>query len=191
MVLIVSTAVVAAVLAVLVAQVLPMKYDASLSLNIVRVHREETPDYQYDGFYAIQASDLFAETLMSWFQTPSIEREIFQQGGLPDTVSGLSTYAGRFRAKKLSSQNIGIRFASKTEKEAKQLSTALVSVVSKHAGESLQTVKNEPVFEIKPTDTVIMKRQYDVVLTLIAGFLTGLLVGIFWVLGRHYYRKET
>ena len=49
-----------------------------------------------------------------------------------DAIASLSDFAGAFKAKKLSSQNITVKFSSKTEEEAKILSSSLVSVVGKN-----------------------------------------------------------
>ena len=78
---IIAIALVVGILSVLIAQFLPAKYDASVALNVIRVNREETGDYQYDGFYAIQASNLFAETIVSWLETPAVVKEIYEQSG--------------------------------------------------------------------------------------------------------------
>src|SRR3972149_9344829 len=115
---IIAIALVVGISAVLIAKFLPVKYDASVALNVIRVNREETGDYQYDGFYAIQASNLFAETIVSWLETPAVGKEIYEPSGKKDAVSGLSSLAGAFKTKKLSSQNITVEFSSKTEKEA-------------------------------------------------------------------------
>lgn len=188
--LVVGTAVIVAMLAVAFVQVLPVKYDASMDLSILRVNREETADYQYDGYYAIQASDLFSETIISWLQTPSVVGKIYDESGVTQSTTGVSLFTGKFRAKKLSSQNISVRFSANTEDEAKKLAEALGSVVNQKAESSLQTSKSKPLFEIRPSDPVVGIRQYDPLITFAAGFATGLLLGVLWVLGARYMKEE-
>ena len=50
----------------------PAYYDTSLAFSINRINLQTTENYQYDGYYAIQASDLFSQTVMSWMMTPSV-----------------------------------------------------------------------------------------------------------------------
>lgn len=187
---IIATALIAGILAVLIAQFLPAKYDASVALNVIRVNREETGDYQYDGFYAIQASNLFAETIVSWLQTPAVFKEIYEQSGKKDAVSSLSDFAGAFKSKKMSSQNIVVKFSSKTEEEAKTLALSLASVIEKKSRESLETAKKEAVFEIKSADSVIIKRSYDAAMIFFAGLITGLALGVLRALGKNYFYEN-
>ena len=187
---IIAIALVVGISAVLIAKFLPVKYDASVALNVIRVNREETGDYQYDGFYAIQASNLFAETIVSWLETPAVVKEIYEQSGKKDAVLSLSDFAGAFKAKKLSSQNITVKFSSKTEEEAKMLASSLVSVVAKKSQASLETSKKEAVFEIKSADPVIVKRTYDAAITFFAGLITGLALGILWAAGKNYFYEN-
>ena len=184
---IISIAIIVAIASVLIIKALPQKFDASVSLNIARVNREETPDYQYDGFYAIQASNLFADTVISWLETPATVREIYQQSGVDTNAMSLSAFSSRFSAKKMSSQNVVVRFSSKNEQEMKKMSASLVSIISKKAQDSLQTAKNQPVFELKAADPLIVRREYDAALVALAGFLTGLVLGVLWALGKNYF----
>lgn len=189
-IIIIAIALIVGILSVLIANLLPAKYDASVALSVIRVNREETSDYQYDGFYAIQASNLFAETIVSWLETPAVVREIYEQSGKKDAVASLSDFAGAFKAKKLSSQNITVKFSSKTEEEAKTLASSLVSVVEKKSQTSLETSKKESVFEIKSADPVIVKRAYDAAITFFAGLITGLALGILWAMGKNYFYEN-
>ena len=187
---IIAIALIVGILSVLIAQFLPTKYDASVALNVIRVNREETSDYQYDGFYAIQASNLFAETIVSWLETPAVVKEIYEQSGKKGAISGLSSLAGAFKTKKLSSQNIIVKFSSKTEEEAKTLASSLVSVIEKKAQSSLETSKKEAVFEVKSDDPVIIKRAYGAAITFFAGLITGLAFGILRATGKNYFYEN-
>lgn len=187
---IIAIALIVGVLSALIMQIMPVKYDASVALNVIRVNREETVDYQYDGFYAIQASNLFAETIVSWLETPAVVKEIYEQSGKKSTVASLSDFAGAFKAKKLSSQNITVKFSSKTEEEARTLASSLVSVIEKKSQASLETSKKESVFEIKSADPVIVKRIYGAAITFFAGLITGLALGILWATGKNYFYEN-
>lgn len=45
--------------------------------------RETPPEYTFDGFYALQATDLFTTTLASFLQTPDFIVDAYQTADLP------------------------------------------------------------------------------------------------------------
>jgi len=100
-----STVFVGAMLGALVAVILascsPGSARVSLAFTIAEQQRQDTPDYSYDGYYSIRASELVADSLMSWLSTPSVIKDIYTSAGLPITDAQAFAKAGRaFRAKK-------------------------------------------------------------------------------------------
>ena len=69
--------VLATILSFVFAYFKPVNFDTSISFSINRINKQKTEEYQYDDYYAIQASDLFSQTVMSWFLTPSVLLEIY------------------------------------------------------------------------------------------------------------------
>src|SRR3990167_294282 len=88
----------------------PISYDTSLAFTINRINKQETAEYQFDGYYAIQASDLFSQTVMSWLMTPSVLLEIYQQAGIDPKISSLEEISSRFKTRQYSPQNIVVRY---------------------------------------------------------------------------------
>jgi hypothetical protein len=78
----------------------------SVSFAVNRINSQSTAEYQYDGYYALQAADLFAQTVVSWFSTPSVLREVYDQASMDPEITTVSSLANRFKVKKYSAQNI-------------------------------------------------------------------------------------
>src|SRR5690349_13578069 len=71
-----------AVLGVALASAAPPRVKASLALTVAQQSHQETADYAYDGYYALRASELVSDTIISWLSTPSVVKEIHAAAGL-------------------------------------------------------------------------------------------------------------
>lgn len=166
----------------------PESFRASLSLSINRIHRQETPDYQYDGYYAIQASDLVAQTVVSWMATPSMLREVYTQAGLDPGDESLDAFKGRFRTRKFSAQNIVVEFTEGTRANAEKVAAALVAVIQERNQALNRSAEGEALFEVAGSTPVIVPAKPNTPLLAVLGAVTGLLlaaalVGVQYVWG--------
>ena len=155
----------------------PVMFDASLSFTINRTNRQETAEYQYDGYYAIQASDLFSQTVVSWMMTPSVLLEIYQKAGIDPEVTTLNEISSRFKVKKYSSQNIVVLFTERDRQTSEQLSLAITEVVEKMARESNQSAESKSLFEVVGNKPVIVETSQNVLLNALVGLLAGVIAG--------------
>jgi capsular polysaccharide biosynthesis protein len=150
------------------------KFVTSLSITVDRANRQTSAEYQYDGYYAIQASDLFSQTILSWFLTPSTLLEFYQRAGLDANIESLGGLIGRFRARKISAQNITVQFSEPERARAEALAQAIGDVV-KERGESLnQDSEGQALFEVTPANPVIVETKPNVLLATAAAFLASL-----------------
>jgi len=76
-------------------------FDVSLSLSVAPQEREQTQDYQYDGYYALQAADIFSDTVASFFQSPENVVEIYKKAELPLPSEDFKILKKIFTAKKI------------------------------------------------------------------------------------------
>lgn len=155
----------------------PVSYDASISFSINRINRQETTEYQYDGYYAIQASDLFSQTVMSWFMTPSVLLEIYDYAQIDPQIKSLTDLTSRFKTKKYSPQNIVVKYSERDEDTASKIADAIVSVVEQKAAVANQTSDQKALFDVQGAKPVIVKNEPIIWLNTIVGFLAGLLFG--------------
>ncbi len=168
---------VTATVAIVAARAQP-KYVTSLSIAVNRVNVQETPDYQFDGYYAIQASDLFSQTLLSWFLTPSVLVEFYDHAGLDPQMTTLHEVVSRFRARKFAAQNIVIQFTEQTEERARKLAAAITEVVQERSRSLEKSPQGTATFDVVPAQPVIVAVKPDVLLALLAAFVSSILLGV-------------
>lgn len=158
--------------------VMPQVYDASVSFDVQRINKQSTQEYQFDGYYEIQASDLFSQTVISWFLTPSVLSEMYDRAGIDSQIQNISEYARRFSAKKYSPQNIVVTFQEKTESRAQKLAGAVVEVVEGRSQELNKTQDNRALFLIQGATPVIAEHEYPISLYGSIGAVAGALLGL-------------
>jgi len=168
----------------------PVTYDTSISFQINRINKQETVDYQYDGYYAIQASDLFSQTVMSWFKTPSVLLEIYDQAGIDPRINSMERFTSRFKTKQYSPQNVVIRFKENDKVTAEKISQAIVDIIPEKASQSNQTSEQEAFFEVIGAKPVIVENKPLVWLVTILGFVGGLVGSIILIYIIRYFREE-
>jgi len=186
--LIVTMVVVATLTTYLVASTRPVQSGVSTSFAVNRVNREITPDYQFDGYYALQAADLFAQTVVSWFSTPAILQEIYQEANLDPASKSIDTLPSRFHVKKYSAQNIVVRFTERTPQRAEQVAVAMNTVLTERTEQLNQTADNKSLFALVATKPVVADAKPNPWLFSAAAAVVGLGLALLTAAGRQYLR---
>ncbi|MBI2426661.1 MAG: hypothetical protein HYV34_02335, partial [Candidatus Kerfeldbacteria bacterium] len=110
----------------------PTTWDTSVSLRVNRINKQQTQYYD-DSYFAIQASDLFSQTVMSWFLTPSVLLGIYTTADVDPQVESLDRFPERFKVKKYSPQNIVVRFQERDKATADKIARAIPTVIGAKA----------------------------------------------------------
>ncbi len=184
-----SIVLVATVAAYVVTATQPVRTGVSVSYAVNRVNKEATPDYQYDGYYALQATDLFAQTVVSWFSTPSVLQEMYGRANLDSEIQSVDSLPSRFRVKKYSAQNIVVRFTERDEARAQALVRGMAGVMGERTSQLNRSADNKSIFEVVGSTPVIAPAQPNPWLyagaVLVLSFGLALLVAA----ARHYLRQ--
>lgn len=154
---------------------LPAKHDANFSFTVD--HRElQTPDaYAYDGYYALRATEIFTDTVVSWFKTPSIIKEIREDAivnygkMLPDELN--------FRVKKFSGQNILISISDSDPARAHALSTSAIAVVTTHVEGLNKSDDGKSLFVLNASEPLITQKHFPPARAGLIGLALGLVGG--------------
>lgn len=170
---------VAALVAVIAVATRPKRLEASLAFAVNRINREPTADYQFDGYYALQAADLYAQTVVSWFATPAVVRDIYATAGLEPDLTSQSAFASKFRTKRYSAQNIVVRFSESDVERARKLASAVTDTLRKRTATLNETADRKAIFEIVASDPVVTERRPPVATAAAVAALGGFLVGVF------------
>lgn len=186
--LIVAIMVIASVTTFVVTASKPVRYAATESFAVNRINSEATPDYQYDGYYALQAVDLFSKTVVSWFDTPSTISAMYAAAELDPEMTSLDSLPSRFQVKAHSPQNIVVRLTERTEERASKLIAGVKTVLQERSKTINQDPVGRPLFEIQGSAAVVAPTQPNpwvfAVVALVLSFGLGLLVAA----ARHFLR---
>lgn len=175
--------------AIAVAATRPERSGVSVSFAINRINKESTSQYQYDGYYALQASDLFAQTVVSWFSTPSVLREVYQQANIDPEIQSVNSLPARFSVRKYSAQNIVVRYTETNNDRATKVADGMKMLMESKAAKLNQTSDGKALFEIVAGAPVIAPAKANVPLVAAVALVLSLALGLFVAAARHYLRS--
>jgi len=156
------------------------KYKVSLAFTVNVSNRQETPDYQFDGYYSIHSSELFSMTIISWFLTPSVLVEIYEDAGVAPNITTLEELTGRFKTKQYSSQNFVVLFKELDQPTAEKLSSSIIKIVEAKAADLNKDATDNSIFEVRGSSPVIVEAKLATWLIGLVAFLASLLFS--WIL---------
>jgi capsular polysaccharide biosynthesis protein len=168
----------------------PITYDTSISFAINRINKEKTSDYQYDGYYAIQASDLFSQTVVSWLSTPSVLLEIYDNAKIDPQISSIDKFSSRFKTKKYSPQNIVVRFNERDRVTSEKIAKSIQDVLSDKVSKLNQNPENKALFELASSSPVIVEKKPEIILLTIIGLISGFIFALLLTYIINYFKKE-
>lgn len=164
----------------------PVSYDNDLMILISRNGTQATADYKYDGYYAVQASDVFADNISQWLVNASVAGEVYSRAGIKSDFANFKQLSKRFKAKKLSSQYVEVTYATKDEESAKKIAHAMVDILQEKT-DSLNKASNEEIsFKVIYNDPLTIKSENNIWWNNLYALFGGLFMGVFLALGKNY-----
>ena len=185
--LIIIISIITAVSAFLFSAMEPAAYETSISLAINKNKTQNTDDFKYDGYYALQTSEMLADTIVEWTKSPTIVDSVYQKAGVNQNFKNIKSYTKKFTAKKMSSQHVEVKFKSDTKENAEKISSAIVEIISDKTKTLEENSGEEIAFSVSSENPVIVENKPDAFLNLFIGLISGLFLGIFVVFGRRYF----
>ncbi|GEM_PF-3241673 len=186
--LIIIVAVLVTVLAVVATALLPEKQSVSLSISVDVSDQQDTPDYKFSRYYGAEASEKFATTVASWFQSPEIVQRIFERAELDPGTTSLSKLAKIFDSEPLSAQNVEVDFTTGSTEEAEKLLSAIDEVVA----EKTATLNgdNEAVFVASLADPIIVTKEKNLLVNGVVGLIVGIIIGLVLAAAVEYWQSD-
>lgn len=153
----------------------PKSTSVSLAFTVDQRKRQATAEYAYDGYYALKAAELFTDTVISWFGTPSVVAEIYQKAGVPLPNGDASAATANFRMKRLSSQVVTARFKATDENTGQSLARAAAEVVAERAARLGVDERGNSLFIVQADQPDIAVTKPSLPAAGVAGVVLGLL----------------
>jgi len=154
------------------------KYETS-SILTIQANRESTDQYQYGGFYSIQASDLFANTILGWIKSPNIVAEIFKKSGVSFDDKKIKSLANKIYAKKVPPQNIMLTITDDQMNESKNIADSTISLIKEKTGQLALVANSSTNFEIISSDPITTTISPNIPFNVAIAFIVALIFSIF------------
>jgi capsular polysaccharide biosynthesis protein len=140
--------------------------------------REDVPEFRFDGYYALQATDLFAETLAAWVQTPEVIAAAYQEAGLKLPTNDPRAIVRSVVAEKSAAQLVQVTVRHTDPATARKLTTGLQTVmqqnIERYDAQGIPALQ----FRAVPTTPLVGQRQVAtriiVTATMMGAFFLGL-----------------
>lgn len=121
-----------AALAFAITSAIKPEYESHFSYVVSLSQRDEPGEYRFDGYYALQATDLFSATLARWVATPEVIVAAHKAAGLELATSDPRAISRIVRAEKTAPQLVEITVRNKDADKASALVQGLQAVMDKN-----------------------------------------------------------
>lgn len=176
--LLVALALAAAILAGAAVQRAGPLYRAHFSYLVALQEREAAGEFRFDGYYALQATDLFAATLAQWLATPELSARAYEAAGLPLPGPDGRELTRAIEARKAAPQLVTVAAAAESAAAAEALARGIVVAVA----EQMQRYHEEGVpaarFKVVPSSVWVGSTPPDTWVAVLAVFLLVLFGGV-------------
>lgn len=152
--------------------------------------QSKAPYFTYDNYYSIQASGLFADTILNWLVSPSTVVNIYQKANLPvPQVNGQKLSKIFQTRKEIVTSNVGVfSIQGKDKDEITKLSQAAVEL-TKEKSTSLGQETSNP-YIITTFGPEILTVKTNVLLNTIIAFIASLFLGLLIIYLMEYLTQK-
>lgn len=169
---------IATVGALFLPSILPNTYDVSLSLDVNRIEESSDEYFTYEGFYAIQTSELFAEVVSNWFTSPNFVVDVLERAKIDTTKGNVKDFRGFFTSEQLASNLIEVRWGVDSPEDGRAITDSIRVEIDERLSENQEYEQ----FEVLANEPVIRLVRPNPVFYGMGGFLAGIFVMMLGVL---------
>lgn len=123
--------VVAALVAYGVAARVKPEHIVHFSYTVSLAQRDVSADFRFDGYYALQATDLFSATLAGWMKTPEHVVEAYREAGLTLPSTDARDIVKAVDVTRSGPQLVQVAVKSESKIQAEALAQGLRSVIER------------------------------------------------------------
>lgn len=148
---------------------LPDTYDVSLTLDVNRVEESSEDYFTYEGFYAIQTSELFAEVVSNWFTSPNFVVDVLERAEIDTSEGNVKDFRGFFTSEQLASNLVEVRWGVDSPEDGGAITKSIRVEIDERLSENSEYEQ----FEVFADEPVIRLVRPNPVFFGIGGFLIG------------------
>ncbi len=157
-----------------------ISYDGSTTLILKQsvTGPEIGEDYKYDGFYTVQANQMFSDSIETWLEAPDFVNLIYAKAELNAPVS-MNALKNLFDFDKVISQSVAVRINTGNQDEASKLMNAMILVMKERTESVLMDKNGAALFTLDSTPVLVLPHEADYKLQYGAGLIGGIGMGMF------------
>lgn len=171
----------------------PTKFETATTLTLTRstsLNQAEVPFYLYDNYYAIQSSGFIADTVLAWFNSPAIMKEIYDRAEISTASLRPKQLIRTFRARKIIPANVELVTSHSDQATGEALIRSATGSVTERIQElSKAGEKSGGGFTVFAEEPITTEANKPYRLVAVGSLLVGLLAGVMLALGKHYIKR--
>lgn len=154
-------------------------YQIPLSFSVNRRAQEnETTDYQFDSYYAIQSNVMLASQFSEWLKSGSVISSIYNNSGLDEESSTLTK---EWKVTAYSPQNIELLFRGRDKGRLSKLAEAALLTTNERIEEFTGTGDAVVGTVDLPDEIITTTKKTPLLLNMIVGLLAGVIIGLIFI----------
>ncbi|MEA2006842.1 MAG: hypothetical protein U9O20_01640 [Patescibacteria group bacterium] len=172
----------------------PQAFEAVMSIDIARQSGQESSqsqeEYDFDQYYRLEADKSFAETLVQWLGDPGVVNFVFSDSKTEASGKSLSSFSKFFKAERLSPNYVQVRYVTKNPPAAAAIFSSTKEIITKKTNSLNEESKDSNWFKTIFSGPVVAEKKLSFLPVFVGAVVGGLLLSIFSVLTRHYWKEE-
>lgn len=169
----------------------PKSYLASNTYTVNKASSSNQKDvsfYLYDNYYNVQSAALFSQIVTTWFESPSLVKEVYQKAGLPVPSVSQKKLSKTFKAVRAEPATINVTITGTNKDELEKLLNSASNVLQSKADELSKNGEN--IYELAKFSPVVTDNSPNLLLNAIIGLFAGIFLGIIVTLGIEYFKED-
>lgn len=178
--------------ALIYSKVQPTSYIASTTFTVNKVSSLDQKDvnyYLFDNYYNVQSAGLFSQIVATWFESPSLVKEVYEKAGVQVPEISQRKLSKTFRVDRQEPATINVSIIGTNEEEMGKLISGAAEVLQEKTDELAKDSK-DAYYEIVRFQPIVTENKTDYVLNGLISLFAGALLGLLIIFSIEYFRKK-
>lgn len=169
---------------------LPKTYLASTTFTVNKsssISQKDSTTYLFDNYYNIQSAGLFSQIVTTWFESPSLVTEIYQNAGIPVPNVSQKKLSKTFKAIREEPATINVNLTGTSKDELNKLLNSAATVLQEKTNDLSKS--GDSLYDLAKFTPVVSDNSPNLILNTIIGLFAGLFLAALLVLGVEYFKE--
>ena len=167
----------------------PKKYEVNFSLLISQTETQETEEFKYDTYYALEAKDKIGDWLVAFLKSPENVSAILNNANFDDSDFRVYDFRNFFRPYKASAQSVGAIFYLRDSTGVGKIANSVLNAANKELEKTYIPTEGDVRFEIKATNPLVSAKEKKILLTAFMSLVLAFGLSVILILFKQYLTK--